>query len=229
METLPWLTNLPSWIYKLPSSVLATSSLLGRYFYALSAEEGARTDKPDNFAKRLIAEQRNLGLRDSEVANLTANLIGGGVDTTSSTMISFILAMCVFPSTQHRAQAELDAVLGDTRSPDWSDIDGGQLPYTSALVEEALRWRTVTILGGIPHAPTQDDEFRGYHIPAGTPITGNIWAIHRDEKDFPDPDRFEPDRFLGGSWRDRTQVKEAIMPSVGDEDYVVDNRWPVKG
>ncbi|KAK5277026.1 hypothetical protein LTR40_010890, partial [Exophiala xenobiotica] len=44
-----------------------------------------------------------------------------------------------------------------------------------------------------------DDEYRGYFIPKGTPITGNVWAIHRHPREFPDPDTFRPERYLGGS------------------------------
>ena len=65
-------------------------------------------------------------------------------------------------------------------------------------VKEALRWRTVTILAGIPHANTVDLDYQGYHFLAGTNFTSNMWAIHRHPRDFPDPDRFMPERFLEG-------------------------------
>ena len=95
----------------------------------------------------------------------------GGVDTTSSSIISFILAMCVFPEAQRRGQQELDQLLGGSnRSAVLADQSS--LPYINAIVSETLRWRTVTILGGIPHAPIQDDEYRDYHIPKGTGIYG---------------------------------------------------------
>lgn len=190
MEAVPWLTKLPRWLYALPSNIAKNALQQQRYFYALS-KEGA--DSPlENFAKRLIAEQEKTELGDAEVACLTANLIGGGVDTTSSSVISFILAMCAFPEVQKMAQEEIDRVVGQQRMPDWSD----SLPYVAALVDEVLRWRTVTILGGIPHAPIKDDEYRGYLIPKDTSITGNLWAIHRNPRDFPDPDVFRPERFL---------------------------------
>ncbi|KAK5220222.1 hypothetical protein LTR47_011338 [Exophiala xenobiotica] len=148
------------------------------------------------FAKRLYNEKEKNGLDDAEIATLTSNLIGGGVDTTSGTTIAFLLAMCAFPNVQQKAHEELDKVVGQDRVPDWNDENS--LPYVKAVVSEVLRWRTVTILGGIPHAPIQDDDYRGYFIPKGTPITGNVWAIHRNPRDFPDPDVFRPERFYGG-------------------------------
>ncbi|KIX01994.1 uncharacterized protein Z518_07933 [Rhinocladiella mackenziei CBS 650.93] len=197
MESIPILARLPrwlNWIYPLPHSLITFSKHLQRYFVALS-KEGAHAPE-DNFAKRLFKEQQENGLHDDEIASLTSNLIGGGVDTTSGTLISFILAMCVFPEAQRNAQKELDRVVGPDRVPDWSDEN--LLPYVKAVVSEVLRWRTVTILGGIPHAPIQDDEYRGYFIPKGTAITGNVWAIHRNPRDFPEPDKFRPERYYGG-------------------------------
>lgn len=83
-------------------------------------------------------------------------------------MLSFILACLAFPDAIKPAQAEIDNVVGHDRSPDWQDED--QLVYCKALVKEVLRWRSVAILGGLPHAPTKDDVYRGYFIPEGTRI-----------------------------------------------------------
>jgi cytochrome P450 len=203
MESIPEVVKLPAWLYKLPAKTFAESKHFQRYFYALSKE--AAHMPQDNFAKRLLREQEKQGLSNVDVANLTSNLIGGGVDTTSSTMITCILAMCVFQEVQIKAQTELDAVVGPDRSPNWSDEKS--LPYVSALVEETLRWRTVTVLGGIPHAPIKNDVYNGYHIPAGTPITENAWAIHRHPREFPEPDSFRPERFLNGLERPYPNIK----------------------
>lgn len=49
---------------------------------------------------------------------------------------------------------------------------------------------------GIPHATTEDDEFEGYHIPAGTVVTYNNWGIANDPVEYDQPGRFWPERFL---------------------------------
>ncbi|KXT15578.1 hypothetical protein AC579_9967 [Pseudocercospora musae] len=163
----------------------------------MTEEAAAMSEEEDLFSKRLIKERDAGTINGRELGNLTANLIGGGVDTTSSSMISFILAMCYFSEVQKRAQEELDRIIGQSRLPDWSDEN--TLPYVAAVASETLRWRTVTTLGGLPHAPTQDDEYLGYHVPKYTWIEGNIWAIHRNPKDYPDPDGFHPEGFIEGS------------------------------
>jgi cytochrome P450 len=195
METIPFLVKLPSWIYKLPSQISFGGAVMWRYFYLLT-EEGSKASE-DNFSKILMNSQEKQGLTDVEVGGLAGNLIGGGVDTTSSTMISCVLAMCAFPEVQRKAQAEIDSVVGPDRSPTWEDVDG-KLPYMVALVKEVLRWRSVAVLAGIPHANTRDVEYKGYHFPAGTNMIGNLWAIHRNPRDFPNPDEFRPERFLNG-------------------------------
>jgi cytochrome P450 len=200
LETLPWLQKLPSWLYGFPKALRMGSAIAARYFYMLT-EESLFTNKNKAFNSFMMNAQKEHKMTDVEVSGLMANLIGGGVDTTSSTMLSCILAMACFPEVQKKAQEEMDRVVGKDRSPSWEDIDGGKLPYLTALVKEVLRWRTVTVLAGIPHANIKDVEYRGYHFPAGTNFTGNMWAIHRNPKDFPDPDNFQPERFVEGSKR----------------------------
>lgn len=64
---------------------------------------------------------------------------------TSSALQSFFLAMTLYPEVQRRAQAELDAVVGKDRLPEFQDRD--DLPYVNALCSEVVRWLTVTPLG----------------------------------------------------------------------------------
>lgn len=196
MEAIPAMMHLPSFLYSLPKKLRIGSAIGACYFYMLT-EEGAKSAS-DCFAKTMTKAQEQQKMTDVEVAGLMANLIGGGVDTTSSTMLSCILAMACFPDVQAKAQTEMDDIVGQDRSPTWEDIDEGRLPYLTVLAKEVLRWRTVTVLAGIPHANTQAVTYRGYKFPANTNFTGNMWAIHRNPRDFSNPDEFRPERFLNG-------------------------------
>jgi cytochrome P450 len=101
--------------------------------------------------------------------------------------------MLLYPDAMKKGQAELDAVLGSSRFPTFDDKD--KLPYIDAIVKETLRWRPVSA-GGIPHAVIQDDEYMGYHIPAGATVIGNHWSMHLDENVYNDPYAFIPDRWI---------------------------------
>lgn len=59
--------------------------------------------------------------------------------------MSFFLAMANYPGVQAKAQAELDAVIGQDRLPEFTDQD--DLPYINAIVSELLRWQPVTPMG----------------------------------------------------------------------------------
>ena len=53
--------------------------------------------------------------------------------------------MVMHPDIQRKAQAEIDAVVGQDRLPDFSDR--AKLPYVNAIIEETLRWHSITPLG----------------------------------------------------------------------------------
>jgi cytochrome P450 len=77
-----------------------------------------------------------------------------GSDTTASTLTSFMQAMLAFPEVQRKAQAEIDAVIGISRIPDWSDYR--KLPYVAQVLKETMRWRPTAPLG-VPHVLSQGE------------------------------------------------------------------------
>lgn len=101
--------------------------------------------------------------------------------------------MTLFPEAQHKAQAEIDALIGDEhRVPSWEEyvvihiytviysdaaiLSKANLPYVECLIKEIYRWYTVVPLA-LPHRTTEDDEYRGYHIPKGSVVMGNAWYV----------------------------------------------------
>ncbi|KAG9099261.1 hypothetical protein FRC06_005458 [Ceratobasidium sp. 370] len=131
---------------------------------------------------------------DLHIRLMTATLIAGGTDTTSASTMMFLLAMLRHPEVAKRLQAELDSVLGNAeRLPSVEDCE--RMPYVRNTILELLRWQPVTPLA-VPHAAMESDLYRGYHIPEGAIVMGNTWAITRDESVYPDPECFNPDRFL---------------------------------
>ena len=51
---------------------------------------------------------------------------------------------------------------------------------------------------------TQDDHYKGYVLPAGTMVFANTWAIHHDEDEYEEPNKFNPDRWLDNKYGTRT-------------------------
>ena len=93
---------------------------------------------------------------------------------TYATMQATCLALSLNPGAQEKAQAELDAVVGPDRLPDFEDR--ASLVYVNAIIKEALRWFNVTPLG-ISHRSMEDDVISGYFVPAGSILIANIWCV----------------------------------------------------
>ncbi|KIJ64011.1 hypothetical protein HYDPIDRAFT_175746 [Hydnomerulius pinastri MD-312] len=124
----------------------------------------------------------------------TANsMYSGRLDPTITTISHFVLAMVQHPEVLKRAQAEIDSVTGQNRLPACEDRE--RLPYCNAIFTETLRWGVPVPLN-LPHRLTEDDVYDGMFIPKGSLVFGNIWAILRDEKLYPDPHSFNPERYL---------------------------------
>ena len=144
------------------------------------------------FARTFLTEQAKLQLSDDEGAYALGTLFEAGTGTTAAAMMSFCLAMTLYPEWQKPLWDEVDRVCGD-RIPEFSDIP--QLPSVRAVIKEVLRWRPVTA-GGVPHLLIKDDVYDGIFLKAGTIVHANQWAIHREPALYPDPERFNPDRWL---------------------------------
>ncbi|KAF9228919.1 cytochrome P450 [Gyrodon lividus] len=130
---------------------------------------------------------------ETALKHTSATAILGASGTTSSALLVFTLAMVQNPHVWRRAQAEIDAVIGKDRLPDFDDRPS--LPYLEAVLRETIRWQPVAPLGA-PHAATKSDVYKGYYIPKGAVIYANIWSMSRDEARYPNATRFIPERFL---------------------------------
>ncbi|KAJ9501497.1 hypothetical protein H2202_003291 [Exophiala xenobiotica] len=137
--------------------------------------------------------QEKEGFSDTTAGYLAGNLIEAGTETTSSTLYAFIQAMVIFPEVMKKAQEEVDRVIGPDRLPTMNDEQ--DLQYIRACVKESLRWMPTAITGAIPHCVIQDDEYQGYKIPRGAAVIHNVYSINMDPARYPDPRRFEPDRY----------------------------------
>ncbi|KAJ7238122.1 cytochrome P450 [Mycena haematopus] len=149
---------------------------------------------PVSFVSSLLEDEEKLS--DEDVRNIrytAASLYGGGADTTAAALYAFFLAMVLTPDVQRTAQAEIDSVVGGARLPRYADRE--QLPYTSAVVTELLRWHSVAPLG-VPHAAMEDTVVNGYLIPKGSVIIANLWNMLNDPNTYPSPERFDPTRWL---------------------------------
>ena len=90
--------------------------------------------------------------------------------------------MSLYPEVQKKAQAQLDAVVGPNRLPEFADR--ARLPYIDAIVKEILRWHPVGPMG-FAHVSTEDDEYNGYFIPSGSIVMVNVWCVPLFQYHYP--------------------------------------------
>ena len=131
------------------------------------------------------AELDQRSLRDQL---LTLFFAGHETTATSLSWIHYLLSQ--HPDVRAKVKAEVDRVLGK-RLPAMRDLD--ELHYTEQVVNETLR--LYSPIHSISRVALEDDMLGGYSIPAGATIYVSLYATHRLAQHWPNPERFDPDRF----------------------------------
>ncbi|KIJ64543.1 hypothetical protein HYDPIDRAFT_111879 [Hydnomerulius pinastri MD-312] len=192
VELFPFMMFFPNWMAKWKRDGIAWHEEETKFLEKLD-EEAVEKEVQYSFARQLAVNAQRHGLSKKERAWLAGINFAAGAETTHATLLAFVLAMTLHPEVVHKAQAELDAVVGRERLPTYEDKEN--LPYIRAIHKETLRWRPVGPLA-VPRRVTEDDWYDGYLIPKGTTVIANVWAINRDPEVFPDYEEYRPERFL---------------------------------
>ena len=136
---------------------------------------------------------KNIGSVE-DIPNLLLDLVFAGSDTTSGVLAWFVLYVVLNEDVQNKIHQEIDIAVGRDRLPVWEDT--ANLHYLQASICEILRITgLVPVLG---RNAIRDTTIAGYHIPKNTFIGINIAKCHLQERDWPDPHNFNPERFLDG-------------------------------
>ena len=142
----------------------------------------------------LAKDEDGNGLSSQEILDEVETFMFGGHDTTASAISWLLYNLARHPNIQAKAVEEVDSLL-DERDNDrllWEDL--AKLPYLSRCIKESLRLHsTVPFIGReLKNSLQMDDKI----IPAGTNVNVNIWNLHHNPEVWPDPMKYDPDRFL---------------------------------
>jgi cytochrome P450 len=149
-------------------------------------------DEADLISRLLAARDPQTGapLSGRDVRDQILVFLLAGHETTSTALTFTLHLLGQHPQTQRRVQQEVDTVLGG-RAPTADDL--GKLVHTTTAIKEAMRlYPPVHSLGRL--TPT-GDRIGGYQIPPGSVVILSPWVTHRRPDLWPDPHRFNPDRF----------------------------------
>ncbi|KAL4890650.1 cytochrome P450 [Aspergillus ambiguus] len=201
-----WIVDAIPSLNVLPMCISPWKQTAEKYFQIEASQHmrnmnNAKNNKVWNWTKEFVVSKQAHDMSPLELAFDLGILADAGLETTSAVMQIFILALLTYPHFISRAQQEIDGVIGPDRLPTLSDREN--LPYTAAVVEETLRWRSMAP-GGVPHATLQEDSFRGYKIPKGAMVIPLHWSMSFDERHFESPLEFHPERWIGRDADDGT-------------------------
>jgi len=128
---------------------------------------------------------------DSEVRDEAYIILMAGHETTATGLTWTFYHLDRNPEARRRIESELDEVLGG-RLPTLDDLD--KLVYTGMAFDESLRLCPPVYLLG--RRALEDVAIGEWLIPAGTVVQVCLLAAHRDQRSFPQPDQFRPERWL---------------------------------
>jgi cytochrome P450 len=128
----------------------------------------------------------------SELRDEVAGLYFAGHETSANTLTWAFAMLAQHPEVFARVREEADRVIGD-RPPTAEDV--AKLEYTGCVVRETLRlYPAGWVLG---RTATRDASLRGYPVRKGDFLGISPFVTHRMAENWPDPDRFDPQRFAG--------------------------------
>ncbi|GAV06315.1 hypothetical protein RvY_16329 [Ramazzottius varieornatus] len=149
------------------------------------------TEVPAQSGGNRHAQLTNRTLTLDEVLAQSIIFFIGGFETTAATLTFMAYHLATHPDIQERLRKEIEQVIGLDGEPTYDLI--AQIPYLDQCINETLRMH--------PPATRTERECReewtyaNLRLDKGTIISIPIYAIQHDPEYWPEPDRFNPDRF----------------------------------
>ncbi len=202
------LVPVPDWV-PTPAhrKMAAQRARLDAVVHGLIAERRATGAGTDLLGMLMGATDVDTGERmdDAQLRDEVMTIMLAGHETTANALSWVFVLLGQHPEVEEKLRAELSAVLGG-REP--ASADAPKLVYTSAVLHEALR--LYPPVWAIARSASTDDAIGGVPIPKGALIFFLPWIVHRRADVWPEPERFDPARWLPDAVRPKSRC--AFMP-----------------
>lgn len=132
-------------------------------------------------------------LSEQDIIDEVNTFMFEGHDTTMTSVCFTLHLLAMNPAVQERVAEEVAAVIGDEDRFTWAHL--GELKYLEAVIKESLRlYPSVPLI--FRECKSEFELPSGYTVPAGSSLMLNLMTLHRNPQYFPDPLKFDPERFL---------------------------------
>ncbi|KAL5538037.1 hypothetical protein UlMin_044522 [Ulmus minor] len=157
-------------------------------------EETRDGDERKDFLQFLLElHDAEMSITTDQLKALLMDTVVGGTDTTTTVVEWTMAELLKHPKVMKKVQEELTRVVGLNKTIE--EFHLSQLTYLNAAIKETFRLHpTLPFL--VPRCPSQSATIGGFHVPKGTRVFLNVWAIQRDPSIWEDPLEFRPERFL---------------------------------
>jgi cytochrome P450 len=142
---------------------------------------------------------------DDDIVNHMIFLLMAAHDTSTSTLTTMAYYLARYPEWQERCRQESLALGRDAL--DYGDVD--KLVSLDLVMKESMR--LVTPVPGVTRRASRDTELLGFHVPEGAYLAVHLWGIHHMKEVWPNPERFDPERFAPDRREDKVH-RYAYLP-----------------
>lgn len=165
----------------------------------------------------LHSEPAQQKLTEGEITDQIVSFFVAATETSASALASALHLLGQHPETETRLHTEVDTVL---RGRPATHADLPRLELTGRILTETLRlwppaWANTRTC-------TADTQLGRHLVPAGTTLLYSPYLIHRRADLYPDPDRFDPDRWTSGP---RPPRRETFLPFGGGARKCIGDRF----
>lgn len=167
--------------------------VIDKFIYDQIAE-GRRHPERENFLAVMLKVQdpeTGQGMTDRQLRDEVITLFFAGFETTARTLTWGWYLLGQHPEVIEKLHAEAGRVLGAGHPAGNADLE--RLVYSRMVVDESLRLYPPTAM--LARQNIAADEIGGYTIPAMSLIALSPYVVHRYPEYWPEPERFDPERF----------------------------------
>jgi cytochrome P450 len=185
----------------------------------IEARRSSGEDTGDLLSILLLAKDENgEGMDDQQVRDEAVTLVLAGHETTANALTWTLYLLNQHPEIEQKLLSEIQTVLGE-RLPKLEDVR--DLTYSEKVLKESMRLYPPA--WNIGRMPAEDTVLAGMAIKQYSPILIPIYAVHRDERWYPEPEKFDPERWTAAN--EAKIPRYAYMPFGGGPRICIGNAF----